>query len=294
MNTNRPSFETWDGTRLSYEVWGNNRSEKTVVLVNGLMCTESYWKMLIRDLSEDYRIITWDLRGHQFSECPADPANVDVESSARDLMSLIDHLKIERPALIGFSLGVQIIFEFYKLYPSRAAALIAVTGPYENPLSTFYGLPIPIFVWEFILGNLANKAPNFTNRVWHAAFRLPIVHTVGRAIRATRASADLMNGFYEHQRMIDTANGMRMALAAVKHSARSVLPTINIPTLVIGGEKDTFSPVKLSYTMRDEIPNVEFIMVKEGTHTTILEKPDIVNPAICDFLSRIETWEQAG
>lgn len=282
--SNRQGFESWDGTRISYQVQGNLRSEKVIVLVNGLFCTESYWSFLIRDLSEEYRIITWDLRGHQYSESPRDPQNVDIESSSRDLKSLIDHLGVDKPVLIGFSLGVQIIFEYFNLYPDRLAALVAVTGPYENPLSTFYGLPIPDIVWECLLGTFANKIPGITNTLWHAAFKLPIVHPVARLIGSTRADADLMQGFYDHQNIVDVPNGLRMALASIRHTARDILPRINVPTLVIGGEKDTFSPVKLSHAMRDKIPGVAFVMVDKGTHTTLIEKPDIVNSTVGQFL----------
>lgn len=286
ITADRSNFISWDGTRIAYNILGNENSDHTVILVNGLFCTESYWKFLIEDLSPDFRIVTWDYRGHQFSDLPADPENVDIESSARDLFSLVEHLEVERPAVIGFSIGVQVIFEYYNLYPKRVGALVAVTGPYENPLSTFYGLTIPDMVWECLLGGLANKIPGITNTLWHSAFKLPIVHPVARLIGSTRASAELMQGFYDHQKIVDVPNGLRMALASIKHSARDILPRINVPTLVVGGEKDTFSPVKLSYTMRDEIPGVEFVMVKKGTHTTLIEKPEEVNPVVYDFLKR--------
>ncbi len=260
------------------------QAEKTIVLVNGLMCTESYWKILINDLSGDYTFITWDLRGHQYSENPAEPQNIDIESSAGDLLALIDHLNLKRPVIGGYSLGVQIILEFYDKNPTRAAALIIITGPYENPLSTYCGLPVPDKVWEVVLGGLANRVPGITNKLWRVFFRLPVVHHLAYLSGATRASAELMQEFYDHQEILSVPDSLRMALASIKHTARHVLPRINVPTLVIGGEKDIFTPVKLSYIMRDEIPEVDFIMVEKGTHTTLIERPDIVNPAVKEFL----------
>ena len=282
----RSAFTTWDGTAIAYHILGNKDSKKDIVLVNGLFCTESYWKFLIEELSPDYRIITWDYRGHQFSDSPVNRENVQIDSSAKDIHSLLDYLNIKKPVLIGFSLGVQVVFEFFKLFPDRIKAIVAVTGPFENPMATFYGLPVPDAVWEAIFGTLANRIPGITNTLWHSAFKLPIVHTVATLSGSTKASAELMQGFYDHQKIVDVPNGLRMALGAIKHSARDVLPKINVPTLVIGGEKDTYTPVSLSYTMRDTIPGVDFIMIEKGTHTTLIEKPDLVNRAVSEFLSK--------
>jgi len=198
----------------------------------------------------------------------------------------MDHLEFDNAVLAGFSLGVQIILEFYNLFPSRANALIIITGPYENPLSTFYGLPVPTYVWEKLLGTMAHKIPNTTNRIWQNAFKLPVVHQVAKLIGSTRASAELMQDFYQHQQVVDVPNGLRMALASINHSARHVLPKIKVPTMVIGGEKDLFTPVKLAYIMRDEIPEVDFIMIPQGTHTTLIERPDLVNAAVWDFMGK--------
>jgi pimeloyl-ACP methyl ester carboxylesterase len=286
ISNERPSFISWDGTRISYKILGNTKSDKTVVFINGLFCTESYWVFLFRELAPDYKIVSFDLRGHQYSSLPADPGNVTIESCAMDVEALLNEIGARQAVIAGFSLGVQILFEFYRLFPERCKGLMAITGPYENPLGTFYGLPIPDVVWETLLEFFSETIPVVTNTLWHALFHLPIVHGAATLMGSTSAEQKLMQGFYDHQKIVDVPNGLRMAVSAIKHSAREVLPRITVPTLVIGGEKDTFTPVKLSYTMRDEIPDVEFLLVKKGSHTTLLEQPEIVNGTVKYFLRR--------
>ena len=198
----------------------------------------------------------------------------------------MEHLGIDEAILAGFSMGVQIMFDFYGRHPERCRALVAVTGSYENPLSTFYNLSVPDRVWEAFLGTLANRLPGATNFAWHLAFRMPAVHWLATALGGTRAPKALMQGLYDHHKYVDMANGFRMTLGAVKHSARAVLPTITVPTLVIGGEKDIFTPPALSYTMRDEIPKVDFLLVKGGTHTAIIEYPELICRTVREFLER--------
>lgn len=283
---NRPSFTSWDGTRISYQILGKEDARHTIVFVNGLFCTESYWVFLIRALADDWRLVTFDLRGHQFSGLPADPTHVSIDSSVRDVAALMDHLGLEGAILCGFSLGVQIIFQFHEDHPGRCQALIAITGSYENPLSSFYNLRVPDLVWEKLFTFLSDRIPRATNAVWHGLFKLPIAHGAAWLLGATRAPSDLMQAFYLHQQIVDVPTGLKMALGAVRHSARSALPRVRVPTLVIGGEKDTFTPLRLSHTMRDEIPGVQFHMVPGGTHTTLLEHPELVQRVVLGFLNR--------
>ncbi len=286
----RPAFSTWDGTRISYQVLGNSESPRTVIFVNGLFCTESYWMFLHRDLAPHYRLVSFDLRGHQFSDPPPDRANVTVESCARDVECLMDWLEVESAVVAGFSLGVQISFEHYRRCPERCRALVAITGPFENPLGTLFGMAVPKGAWRMSLGNLARYAPRTTNLLWHQIFRLPTVHPAARLLRSTRASVNLMQPFYDHQTIVDVPTGLRMAVAATEHSARDMLSSIQVPVLVVAGGQDNFTPPELSKVMRDEVPDVEFLEVPDGTHTTLLEAPELVNGRVMEFLDERVEW----
>ncbi len=284
----RPKFTSWDGTQLAYYQLGDLSSDRVVLFLNGLFCTESYYLFLHRVMAPHYRIVGFAHRGHDGSEPPVDPNHATIQACARDVVALLDHLGIERAVVAGLSLGVQISFETYRRYPERVRGLMAFTGPYENPLGTFYGLTVPDVVWHATMGKLVRHAPRLTNKVWHAIFHTPVVHPVATLLRSTAASRPLMQPFYDHQTIVHVPTGLRLALAAIEHSARDVLPRIQVPVLVVAGGKDTFTPAKLSHTMRDEIPDVDFLEVPRGTHTTLLEAPEEVNPRVMGFLERVD------
>ena len=284
----RPMFTSWDGTRLAYYELGDLSSDRVVLFLNGLFCTESYYTFLHRELAPGYRVIGFAHRGHDGSEAPIDPAHATIQACARDVIALLDHLGIDRAVVAGLSLGVQISFETYRRYPERILGLMAFTGPYENPLGTFYGLTVPDVVWRASMGNLVRYIPRLTNRIWHGIFYLPVIHPVATLLRSTAASGPLMQPFYDHQTIVDVPTGLRLALAAIEHSARDVLPTIGVPVMVVAGGRDTFTPAKLSRVMRDEISDVDFLEVPEGTHTTLLEAPDVVNPRVLSFLEKVD------
>jgi pimeloyl-ACP methyl ester carboxylesterase len=68
------------------------------------------------------------------------------------------------------------------------------------------------------------------------------------------------------------------------HSAWDHLPFVDVPTLVVGGEGDRFTPVWLSQRMAEHIPQAEYVFVPGGTHTAPLERPGLVNGAVERFL----------
>ena len=79
---------------------------------------------------------------------------------------------------------------------------------------------------------------------------------------------------------------MKMADAMRAHSARDVLPLVDVPTLIVAGELDPFTPPALAHTMHDEIRDSELVMLEGASHGAVIEKPDDVIYAVTSFLER--------
>src|SRR5437867_96982 len=93
-----------------------------VVFIHGFPYNKSMWSSQIDALSERYRVIAPDLRGHGESAAPVGPYLMEV--LAYDIKRLLDHLNIENAVICGFSMGGYVTFAFYRLYPDRVLALI--------------------------------------------------------------------------------------------------------------------------------------------------------------------------
>ena len=63
-----------------------------------------------------------------------------------------------------------------------------------------------------------------------------------------------------------------------------ILPKINVPTLVISGEKDAVTPQKFQLAFKEAIPHSEFLLVPYGSHCTQLDFPDYINLKLEKFL----------
>jgi pimeloyl-ACP methyl ester carboxylesterase len=276
------TFRSFDGTAIAYELHGTDGPP--IVFVNGLACDKNYWRYALSHFAPRHRLVTYDLRGHGKSAHPASLEHVGIEHHARDLHELIAHLGLRAPVVTGFSLGVQIMFESYRRLAEEVAGLVAVTGPYRNPAASFYGIPFPEAVIDSVFG-VVNRIEKPLAKVWTTALSSPAIYPFSKLVGATKATKEDMAGFYRHAANMDAGLFFRFAHAASKHTAEEVLPTIQVPTLIIGAEKDTFTPPSLSSYMAEKIPGAEYLLVKGGTHTALIEEPELINTRIERFLA---------
>jgi len=284
MTTQLGSVTARDGTRIAYRTYGEG--ELTLVCNNGYTTSSFYWKHVIEHFSPVARLVTWDLKGHGASEPAHSSVAVTVEDSVDDLRRVLDAVGAERAVLLGFSLGCQIIIEAWRHIPDRIAALIPILGTYEHP---FDGLLHPRFgavaarAFELLAPYLGAGGLRTTSRLgryrpFHAANKL--TGLVGR-----RLEHAAMEPFYAHLAQIHPPTWVAMGVAAQRHSARDLLPTIGVPVLVLSGGHDVWTPAARGADMMREIPDCEQLIVPGAGHTGLFEYPD----EICERIERFLT-----
>lgn len=116
---------------LSYAEWGDP-SPPPLVLVHGGRDQKRSWDRVASTLSEKYRVIAHDLRGHGASDWVSD-GDYGVMDHVFDLKSLADHLELDRFTLVGHSLGGNITLRFTGLFPDRIEKLVAIEGLGPSP-----------------------------------------------------------------------------------------------------------------------------------------------------------------
>lgn len=117
-----PKVIVRSGVKLHYQQVGNGPD---LVMIHGLTGNLAVWHLRIIPLLWDrYRITTYDLRGHGYSELT--PSGYSADDMATDLRDLLDALEIERPALVGHSYGADISLYFAHHYPARVSKVVAI------------------------------------------------------------------------------------------------------------------------------------------------------------------------
>lgn len=127
------AFLDRDGVRIYYDVQG---SGPAVLLSHGYSATSQMWARQVEALKDNYRVITWDMRGHGQSDSPDDQSLYSEEATCGDMAGILKELGIDKAVVGGLSLGGYMSLAFNVRYPEMVTALMLFdTGPgYKNPV----------------------------------------------------------------------------------------------------------------------------------------------------------------
>jgi pimeloyl-ACP methyl ester carboxylesterase len=267
-------FATINGINIYYEEHG---AGAPLVWVHGFSCGIRSWDPQVSAFSSSRRVIAYDLRGFGISDAPQTSNAYSQDISVADLAALLDHLRIERTALGGLSMGGNIALNYALAHPERVSGLIiADTGAGSDNTA------------EWVAGAL---------RYAEAAERS------GVEAFADLACANPLFARYIEQGA-DRARFIRSCLMThrargIMHTAREVLakrPTIysleaklkamSVPTLLVVGEHDA-PCVKVHEFMARTIPNARSVVLKGIGHLSNLEAPEAFNAHVRTFLDQL-------
>jgi len=274
--------KSFDGTKLYYTSIGEGFP---LICTDGIACDMYAWKYIVEQFSPKCRVIRWNYRGHGKSEKPADMNRLSIEDCADDLAVVMKDAGVKSAVHLGHSMGVQVIFEFYRRHQDKVKALVPVTGSYGNPLHTFHDSKIfnrlfPI-VYDLVTTRHEDIMPIWKKIVpTNLAFKIATISEInGKLVK----QCDFMP-YLDHVSQLDINLFVRMLKFANEHTARDVLPTIKVPVLIFGAEHDKFTPVWLSKEMQSLIPGSEFQFLPLGTHTAPIEHQDLIELRLDRFL----------
>lgn len=119
------STTTINGVRLYWELAGH--SGEPIVLVHGSWVDHNNWGRVVPALSQSFRVLTYDRRGHSQSERPASPGSI--REDVADLAALIEELQLAPAHIVGNSLGSSIVLRLAGERPDLFSSLIAHEPP---------------------------------------------------------------------------------------------------------------------------------------------------------------------
>jgi pimeloyl-ACP methyl ester carboxylesterase len=284
--------EGQDGTRISYRLWlppEGTPPRATLVLSDGIGCDGYAWKYLIARFHRDHRIVHWHYRGHGKSGLPKDRTRTTFDDLCSDLTAVLRATATPRAVLVGHSMGVQLSLEYHRRHPGAVQALVLICGSHGLPLDTFHDSKVLRRVIPPLM-DAASRFPDAVGLAWRLfcgtelAYQLAIRTEVdGRLIKR----ADF-RPYFDHLAGMDPRLFLSMLLHAGDHTAFDHLGEVDVPTLVVAGTADTFTPYWLSEEMHDRIPGSELLTIPGGTHTAPIEQPELLELRLERFLGRLE------
>lgn len=239
-----------------------------LLFVHGHPFDHAMWAPQLAAFVGHYQVIAPDLRGYGKSD--VQPGMVLLDELALDLAVLLDELGLTQVTLIGLSMGGQIALEFARLFPQRVKRLVlcATSAKAETPASYQKRIVVSeVLAAHGMAAYCAEALPNFFSAQTFST-RPDIVETVRQMILKTPKLGAAATNRGRAERRDHTA----------------ILPTLTMPSLIIVGAVDVFTPVTESQYMLERLPNAEMHVIAGVGHLPNLEAATEFNAILTRFL----------
>jgi pimeloyl-ACP methyl ester carboxylesterase len=262
-----------DGLNLHYQQHGDGPH---IVMVHGITGNLAIWHLeIVPALMSEYRITTYDLRGHGYSDVP--PTGYTTADHAADLARLLDTLGIERAHLVGHSFGADIALHFAILFPERIDRLVLVEP----------GIAALIFLreredwigWKYWRDKLALGGVSVPPEHWYdaeylvrASVGLPMLFGFRKG-RARRAGPLV--------RLMDTTTAAR-DYSEVAGMTLDRIVEVRRPTLLVYGEDSVF--LGTYEFLKENLADCTPVLIAGSEHFGPLERPQALITRLTEFL----------
>lgn len=263
-----PHYVRVDGTNVRYIDAGRGTP---VIFLHGLAASMYAWRGNLAPVeSAGFRVIAFDNRGFGFSDKPAHGySNDDYE---RVLIAFMDSLHLPDAVLVGHSMGGAIAAQCASTHPNRVRGLVLIDA-------AGFGIREPWVVRISGWPGVGRLASGLRSR-W----------MTGRVLRSTYADPSKVRPEDVDQYYAPVAEpNFGRALRGVLHEFRfnslaGRLGNVQIPTLVLWGERDEWIPTRVGRALAAELPRVAYLSVRNAGHALPEEAPAEVNRLVIAFL----------
>jgi len=255
-----------DGLPIAYNRAGTG---PPLVLLHGLLGDGRMWKREVDGFADRYTVVAWDEPGCGRSGDPAPGAGL--ADHARLLEGFIDALGFERPHLLGMSWGAVLALELYHRRPDLARSMI-LAGAYAGWAGS---LPAPAVAarLDTALTGIRERSVDAVVSAW-----LPTLFTDRAPLDVVNECASIMDDFHP-----EAAQDMLRAIAVA--DLRDVLPTVDVPTLLVYGRHDTRAPLPVARALLDAIPGARLAVLPDAGHLCNMESPEAFSAVVGTFLA---------
>lgn len=257
-----------EGAEICFDIAG---SGAPVVLLHPFPVHHEFWLPLAPQLSNRYRLIMPDLRGHGASGLGAGSASM--QKHAADVARVMTAAGVVRAPLIGVSIGGYVIFEFWRRFRERVSALVLC--------NTKAGADTP----QARAGRL-QSADDVLKTGTEVFFEGMLQKVLAETTRKSRP--DLVDGALRMMRKMSPEDvaGVQRGMAERPDSIPTA-QTINVPTLLITGDEDSATGVAEAEVMKQNIRGSEMKVVAKAGHYSPWEQPEEVGRLLRQFLDRV-------
>jgi pimeloyl-ACP methyl ester carboxylesterase len=273
-----------DGIKIQLAIWEGKG--KPILCIHGITANSRFWDCLASALSPQHKVLAMDLRGRGLSDKP--PTGYSIEHHCKDILALMNDQNLQRPVLMGHSLGAFISLVFAAQYPEKVDRLILVDGGgrlSETQMAKVFAGIKPS------LDRLGKTFPSFEDYIsqmkqapylqpWNSYMEIYFRYEVENVKGGIRSRV--------HPKHIEEE-----AKNLGKVDSRKFYKKVKAPTLILRATKgmlaqdDLLLPENVVERMVRQIPNAKRVDIGGTNHYSILFQPNqIRDQTILEFLAK--------
>lgn len=232
------------------------KSKDSIVLLSGLLCNETVWKDVAKELEDSFDITMISFKGCDSIESMAKKV---LENSPKEFI------------LIGHSMGGRVALEVYNQDSTRVKAL----GLFNTGVTPRSEAEVP--GRQKLLDLAKEKGIEAVLKQWLP----PMMSKSGLENEKLMSDLEQMVKTYNEEEFSKQINALLN-----RPDAREVLPFISVPVLLLSGTEDTWSPISQHEDMQEYLKNSELAIISKASHMAPCEQPTQVATAIRNWLSK--------
>ena len=270
MRPARDEFIVAGDPTFHYVQWGERGSP--IICVHGMTANAFCFQALADNLAADHRVCAYDLRGRGDSDKPESGYSIPIH--ANDLAELVDELELDRPVVIGHSLGAFIAFYFAAHYPEKLSKLVLIDAVASPPWKTVEEQPAWLTISINRLGTPVTSFEEYKQRLkaapylgpyWNSYFDLYFEHDVRH-----RSDGSVVSKAYREGVLEDNKRQLSEGLPERQWK------DVTVPTLLLRAGQGLFSdndqllPEEFVPAIQREIKNLRYVDFPNLNHYTII------------------------
>jgi pimeloyl-ACP methyl ester carboxylesterase len=282
-----------EGASLYVEMSGP-QAATPIILTHGWGLDSTAWYYAKRDLGRQFRVIAWDLPSLGRSKSGSGARSIGLSAFAANLKSVIDLAGDQKVILVGHSIGGMTIQtlarDLPELFERKVAGVVLLNTTYTNPLKTMIASRLALALRAPLIEPLLRLAIWLQPLAWLSAWQSYFSGSAHVAERLGFGGA-VTRSQLEHATLLGTRNPpgalARGNLAMFKWDASDVFAGLNIPILVVGGEKDIVTKLEASHRIAASASGANLQAMQGANHMGFMENAAAYDAAIAEFAERV-------
>jgi non-heme chloroperoxidase len=245
-----------------------------IVLLHGWSMSGRFFRSQLGGALPGHRVVVPDFRGHGRSEKVLHGHTVG--NYAADIRLLLEELGIERPVLVGWSMGAMVALEYVKAFGNGSVMGIGIVDQPPSDL-TLDGLP---YTWGSTIEELADSVAAL--QLAQSAFAIKVANLI-----LCEPTEPVTSWIVSEMLQVPAAIASTILVDQTLKDYRGALSELRCPTLVVFGRDPRVTPPEAGIWISEQIPGSRLEIFEHSSHCPFLEEPDRFNEVLLEWSANL-------